>query len=165
MSYFQTFEPPQTHWKTLRRRNAWFKSLHQRSPIVLQSKISWVLSYCILNIWVSDFVSLSIILCSLPINIQHTWTIKPTLASGYFWSSSGLSISHAIIGFPLSRRLPGGAWGGGGLAKVHRPQLEKLLSYPGKNPCQVKGLPNISKLSQLLYHDITPVNEDLFLIH
>ena len=43
-----------------------FKSLHQRSPIDLQSKISQILSYCILNNWVSDLVSLSIILCSWP---------------------------------------------------------------------------------------------------
>ena len=72
--------------------------------------------------------------------------------------------THAIIGSLLSLHLPGGVLAGGRSAKVHRPQLEKLLSYPGKNPCQALGLPNIWKLSELLYHDINPVN-DLFLIH
>ena len=40
--------------------------------------------------------------------------------------------THAIIGPLLSWRLPGGVWFWGRSKKVHRPQLEKLLSYSGK---------------------------------
>ena len=52
--------------------------------------------------------------------------------------------THAIIGSLLSLHLPGGVLAGGRSAKVHRPQLEKLLSYdgnpqPGPGVCPIFG--------------------------